>query len=331
MKKILPFLLLPVLAVLSLWMGDVSIGISDVWNALTTPAAADDMAAFIVWQVRLPQMLTALLCGCSLAAAGLVMQTVFSNPLADPSLLGVNAGAGLGAAVAMLFCGGSMSIGSLALGGYLFTVLAACVGAFGIVLLLMTLSSLFRSNLHLLVAGVMISFLASSAISILSFFATSEGLQSYVVWGMGDFSSVTLERLPLFAMLLIIGLSLLFLQVKPLNALLLGSDYAVNLGIRPKRARTLLLFTSGYLCAVVTALCGPIAFIGLAAPQLTRFVYQTANHRTLLPSSLLWGGNMALSALVLIHITPGGVAIPVNAITPLMGVPIVMMLLLRRQ
>ena len=221
-----------------------------------------------------------------------------------------------------------MSVGSLALGGCLLTVVAACAGAFGIVLLLMALSSIFRSNLHLLVAGVMISFVASSVISILSFFATSEGLQSYVVWGLGDFSGVTLERMPLMVVLLLAGLLLLFLQVKPLNALLLGTDYAVNLGIRPKRARTLLLFTAGCLCAVVTAFCGPVAFIGLAAPQLTRFVCHTANHRTLLPLSILWGGNMALLALVLSRLAP--VALPVNAITPLIGVPIVMMLLVRR-
>ena len=176
----------------------------------------------------------------------------------------------------------------------------------------------------------MISFAASALISIFSFFATSEGLQTYVAWGMGDFGSVTLERLPLFAALLLGLLALLFLQTKALNALLLGADYARNLGIRPKRARTLLLFTAGALCAVVTALCGPIAFIGLAAPQVARLVHQTANHHTLLPMSLLWGANMALLALLLGHAVPGGLTLPVNAITPLMGVPVVMMLLTRR-
>ena len=140
----------------------------------------------------------------------------------------------------------------------------------------------------------------------------------------------TLERLPLFAALLLGLLALLFLQTKALNALLLGADYARNLGIRPKRARTLLLFTAGALCAVVTALCGPIAFIGLAAPQVARLVHQTANHHTLLPMSLLWGANMALLALLLCHAVPGGLTLPVNAITPLMGVPVVMMLLTRR-
>lgn len=266
MKSLLPFLLLPLLALTALCLGDVPTPLSEVWHVLTGQASPDNLASFIILQVRLPQMLTALLCGCSLAAAGLVMQTVFSNPLADPSLLGVNAGAGLGAAIAMLLLGGSLTAGAVSLGGYLLTVAASCLGAFAIVLLLMSLSALFRSNLHLLVAGVMISFAASALISIFSFFATSEGLQTYVAWGMGDFGSVTLERLPLFAALLLGLQALLFLQTKALNALLLGADYARNLGIRPKRARTLLLFTAGALCAVVTALCGPIAFIGLAAP-----------------------------------------------------------------
>lgn len=330
MKKAFPLILLILLALTALCLGDLSTSPNEVWRALTNRLPADSLSAFIILQVRLPQMLTAILCGSSLAAAGLVMQTVFSNPLADPSLLGVNAGAGLGAAVAMLFWGGTLTTGAFTLGGYVLTVAASCAGAIGIVLLLMSLSALFRSNLHLLVAGVMISFVASAVISILSFFASQEGLQSYMVWGMGDFSSVTLERLPLFAALLLAGLVLLFLQAKPLNALLLGTDYAQNLGIRPKRARTLLLFTAGILCAVVTALCGPIAFIGLAAPQVARFVHQTANHRTLLPMSILWGADMALLALVLGHAAPGGLTLPVNAITPLMGVPVVMLLLIKR-
>ena len=196
MKFLLPFLLLPLLALTALCLGDVPTPLSEVWHVLTGQASPDNLASFIILQVRLPQMLTALLCGCSLAAAGLVMQTVFSNPLADPSLLGVNAGAGLGAAIAMLLLGGSLTAGAVSLGGYLLTVAASCLGAFAIVLLLMSLSALFRSNLHLLVAGVMISFAASALISIFSFFATSEGLQTYVAWGMGDFGSVTLERLP---------------------------------------------------------------------------------------------------------------------------------------
>ena len=236
MKSLLPFLLLPLLSLTALCLGDVPTPLSEVWHVLTGQASPDNLASFIILQVRLPQMLTALLCGCSLAAAGLVMQTVFSNPLADPSLLGVNAGAGLGAAIAMLLLGGSLTAGAVSLGGYLLTVAASCLGAFAIVLLLMSLSALFRSNLHLLVAGVMISFAASALISIFSFFATSEGLQTYVAWGMGDFGSVTLERLPLFAALLLGLLALLFLQTKALNALLLGADYARNLGIRPKRA-----------------------------------------------------------------------------------------------
>lgn len=327
--KNLPILLLPVLALLSLFWGSADIAATDVWRALTTGGADGSAASFIVLHVRLPQMLTALLAGSALAAAGLVMQTVFANPLADPSLLGVNAGAGLGAAVAMLFLGGSLAAGSLSLSGYVLTVVAACVGAFGVIALLVLFSALFRGNLQLLVAGVMVSFAASSVIAILSYFATAQGLQGYVLWGMGDFSAVTTERLPAFAAAILLCLAFLWLQTKPLNALLLGNDYAANLGIRVRPTRTGLLLATGLLSAVVTALCGPVAFIGLAAPHIARFLHHTADHRRLLPLTFAWGADIALLAVLLTHL-PGGIVLPINAITPLLGVPVVFVLLFKR-
>ncbi len=328
--KSIPFLLVPVLAVPVLLSGSADLSVAQIWHALSTGGSEEDAAAFIVFELRLPQLLTALLAGMALAASGLVMQTVFGNPLADPSLLGVNAGAGLGAAVAMLLLGGSFAAGGLALSGYMLTVLAACLGAVAVIVLLIFFSSMFRSNLHLLVAGVMVSFVASSLISILGYYSTAQGLQGYVFWGMGDFGSVVAERLWILFVVVFIGVAWLFLRVKTLNALLLGRNYAANLGVNVRRERTVLLLVSGLLCAVVTALCGPIAFIGLAAPHFARFVHRTANHRTLLPLTLLWGMNTALVATLLTHL-PGGVLLPLNAVTPLLGVPVVLYLLLRRQ
>lgn len=326
--KLLPLLLLPLLCLLSLLWGSADVTPADVWRALASGGAETDTAAFIVRHLRLPAMLTALTAGCALAASGLVMQTVFANPLADPSLLGVNAGAGLGAAVAMLLFGGGLATGVFSLTGRLFVFIAACVGAGGVIVLLLFFSSLFRSNLRLLVAGVMVSFVASSLITVLGYFASASGLQGYVLWGMGDFSSLDGMPLVVFMLLTVLLLGLLACRVKTLNALLLGADYAVNLGIDVRRARTLLLLLTGVLSAAVTALCGPVSFIGLAAPHVARYVHRTADHRRLFPLTLLWGADIALMAALCIHL-PGGVLLPLNAVTPFFGVPIVLALIMR--
>lgn len=326
--KILPFALLLLLVVASLLWGTTDIAPTDVWKALTGDSDAASATTYIVCHLRLPALLTALLCGTALAAAGLVMQTVFANPLADPSLLGVNAGAGLGAAVAMLWLGGSVTGTAFSLSGSVLTIAAACIGAGAVIALLLFFSTLFRSNLRLLIAGVMVSFAASSLITVMSYFASESGLQSYVLWGMGHFTG--LDGATLLLLFIIVGACLIILlcRVKVLNALLLGTDYAANLGISVRTSRTLLLLLAGLLSAIVTALCGPISFIGLAAPHVARFVHRTADHRLLLPLTLLWGADIALLAMLCTQL-PNGVVLPLNAITPLFGVPIVLALIVR--
>lgn len=326
----LPLLLLPLLAVAVLLHGSVDVPLSDVWLALCGKARPDNAAAYIVMQARVPQLWTAVLCGGALAVSGLVMQTTFSNPLADPSLLGVNAGAALGAACALLLTGGSFSAGGFALSGYLLTTSAALVGALAVMALLAGCATVLRGRLQLLVAGVMISFAVSSFISVLNSMATAQGVRSFVIWGMGDFSGVTATRLPAFALTVGAGLLLVATQLKPLNAMLLGDAYARNLGVNVRRSRTWLLLAAGLLCAVVTALCGPVSFIGIAAPHIARFTARTSDHRRLLPDSLLWGADLALLATLLTHL-PDGRLLPLNAVTPLLGVPVVLYLLLRRK
>ncbi|EJX03278.1 iron chelate uptake ABC transporter, FeCT family, permease protein [gut metagenome] len=327
MKYSLLFLLLCGLAAANLFLGSVSLAPSAIIDVLVHPAADNSIAHYIVWESRLPQLLTALLSGCALALSGLVMQTVFANPLADPSILGVSSGASLGAALAMLLLGGSWTLSGMQLSGYLLTIAAAFFGAMAVIFILLVCSSLLRNPLLLLITGVMISFAVASIVSLLSFFATAEGVRSYVIWGLGDFSGVTLDRLPVFAALLLPALGALFLLAKPLNALLLGDDYAANLGVPVVRVRTLLLFLTGWLTAIVTALCGPIAFIGLAVPHLARLTLHTANHRQLLPVTLLCGGNVALACNLLAHLPGQGGLLPLNAITPLVGVPVVLYIL----
>lgn len=314
-----------------LLVGSVHLAPTEVWQALTGSAPDGSAARFIVIDSRLPQMLTAVLSGMALAVCGLVMQTLFSNPLADPSLLGVNSGASLGAAVALLALGGSWGIGGATLGGTLLTVGAAFAGALAVIGLLVAASRLLRGNLALLVAGVMLSFAISALISLLSFYATADGVRSFVVWGMGDFSALTLERMPLYAALLLLPLLGVLLMARPLDALLLGADYAANLGVRVQRVRTRLLLLTGLLTAAVTALCGPISFIGLAVPHMARLLLRTATHRRLLPLTLVLGADVAMLALVLSHLPGERGTIPLSAITPLMGVPVVAYILLRRE
>lgn len=322
-------LLLPVLCLLSLLVGSVHISPAEVWAALM--GNSDETVRYIVTESRLPQMCTALLAGAALGVSGLVMQTLFSNPLADPSLLGVNSGASLGAAIALLAFGGSFALGSAALSGVLFTVGAAFVGACAVIALIALCSRWLTSNLSLLVAGVMLSFIISSVISLLSFYATSEGVRSFVVWGLGDFSGVSSSRLWLMSILVIVPVWGVRLCATSMNALLLGADYATNLGVNVKRVRTLLLILTGLLTAVVTALCGPISFIGLAVPHVSRMLLRTADHRKLLPAVFVMGADVALLSLILSHLPGEAGTLPIAAITPLLGAPVVLYILVKRR
>lgn len=322
-------LLLPVLCLLSLLVGSVHISPTEVWAALM--GSSDETVRYIVTESRLPQMCTALLAGAALGVSGLVMQTLFSNPLADPSLLGVNSGASLGAAIALLAFGGSFALGGAALSGVLFTVGAAFVGACAVIALIALCSRWLTSNLSLLVAGVMLSFIISSVISLLSFYATSEGVRSFVVWGLGDFSGVSSSRLWLMSILIIVPVWGVRLCATSMNALLLGADYATNLGVNVKRVRTLLLILTGLLTAVVTALCGPISFIGLAVPHVSRMLLRTADHRKLLPAVFVMGADVALLSLILSHLPGEAGTLPIAAITPLLGAPVVLYILVKRR
>ena len=322
-------LLLPVLCLLSLLVGSVHISPAEVWAALM--GNSDETVRYIVTESRLPQMCTALLAGAALGVSGLVMQTLLSNPLADPSLLGVNSGASLGAAIALLAFGGSFALGGAALSGVLFTVGAAFVGACAVIALIALCSRWLTSNLSLLVAGVMLSFIISSVISLLSFYATSEGVRSFVVWGLGDFSGVSSSRLWIMSILVIVPVWGVRLCATSMNALLLGADYATNLGVNVKRVRTLLLILTGLLTAVVTALCGPISFIGLAVPHVSRMLLRTADHRKLLPAVFVMGADVALLSLILSHLPGEAGTLPIAAITPLLGAPVVLYILVKRR
>ena len=322
-------LLLPLLVTAALLTGSMRLAPGEVLSALAAVPSDGSPAAFIVWQSRVPQVAVALLAGASLSAAGLAMQTLFANPLADPSLLGVNSGASLGAALVLL-CGGTLFAGGGLIVGFMVTLVAAFLGAMAVMLVLLALSSMLRGNMALLIAGVMISFLLSGIISLLNFYATSQGVRSFVIWGLGDFSGVPLGNLPLYAVPVLLTLFALLFLAKPLNALLLGAEYAHNLGYRVRTVRTLGLLAAGLLAAATTAVCGPVSFIGLAVPHIVRLLYRRADHRLLIPATMLWGGNVALFALLLTRLPGERGALPLAAVTPLIGVPVVFYILTKR-
>lgn len=309
-------------------IGSVNIPFNEVLNILIGNEATRKTWEIIVLETRLPMACTAMLAGAALSVAGLLLQTTFDNPLAGPSILGVSTGSSLGVAIVMLALGGSIGH---SFGSYVSILAGALLGAGIIILTLLAFSSIVKSSIMLLIIGILVSYLASSAISLLNFFSTQEGVHSFVIWGLGNFSGVTFERLPIFASLIIISLSLSLLLVKPLNALLLGARYAENLGVNIRSTRNKLLVLSGILTAVVTAFCGPIGFIGLIVPHIARLALKSSNHVVLLPATALCGAVIALlcSLISILPISSG--VIPINAITPIIGVPIIIYIILNRK
>lgn len=279
---------------------------------------------------RLPAVVTALLSGMALAVSGLLMQTVFQNPLAGPSVFGINSGASLAVSLLMLTTGGTFSALSASIGGSMAIVLAATLGAACVTFVVIGVSAIVRSNVMLLIIGMMIGYLASSVISILSFFGTKEGLQNFTVWGLGTFSNTSTSHLPVLLLCILLPIVGVFMLIKPLNAMLLGENYAANLGYEVKKVRNITLLVSSMLAAVVTAFCGPISFLGLAIPHLARLVVRTDNHLKLVPATILIGGNVALLCHLVTILPSNSTVLPINAITPLIGAPIILWIILRK-
>ena len=331
MKKCL-FLtvLMLLLTLINILVGSIHIPASDVLGILIGDTEGIRPSwQYIVLQSRLPQAITAILAGGALAASGLMLQTAFRNPLADPGIFGISSGAGLGVALVMLFLGGSITAGTVTVSGFVAILLAAFLGAMGVMFIIFFFSGLVRSSVMLLIIGIMIGYVSSSAVTLLNFFATDEGVKSYMVWGMGSFSGVSMQMMPAFAGVTLLALCCALLLIKPLNALMLGERYAENLGINVVRVRNLLLIVTGLLTAVVTAFCGPIAFIGLAVPHVARMLLNTDNHRTLLPATILMGSVTALVCNLLCVLPGESGVIPLNAVTPLLGAPVIIYVILK--
>ena len=321
-------LLVAGLWVANLFVGSVSIPSQEVWRILWGGDASVESWQYIILESRLPQAVTALLAGAALAVAGLLLQTVFNNPLAGPSILGIDTGASLGVAVVML----ASNMLNLANGmpGGIAAVGGAFVGATAIMAVILFFSTFVRDILMLLIIGIMVGYLASSLISLLNFFATSQQVHAYTMWGLGNLGNVTLQQLPLFASLSLAGLFISVLLVKPLNAMLLGTRYAENLGIDIRTTRNLLLLSTGLLTAAVTAYCGPVAFIGLSVPHIARLLLRSSNHNSLLPVTMLCGAAVLLLCNLISTLPSDGI-IPINAVTPIIGAPVIIYVIVNQR
>ena len=320
------------LFILNLFVGAVTIPFADLFNVFFG-SESNPTVSTIVLDYRLPQAVTALFAGAALSVAGLLMQTLFRNPLADPSMLGISSGAGLGVAITILLTGilGGSALSTMGIWSNLGVSLAAFVGATLVLMLILGFSSRVRNMTTLIIIGLMVSYLAGSLTDIMKFFSMKEDIHAFVIWGMGSFSAVGTSKLTFFSISIIIGLFASLFMSKNLNVILLGDLYAENLGINVKRNNLFIILVSGYLTAIVTAYCGPIAFLGLAIPHLTRFIFKTSDHRILVPAVMLIG--MVVSLLCnLVARMPGFEGnLPINAVTAFIGAPIVIWVILRKR
>lgn len=316
------------LFMLNLFCGSVDIPFGDVLSVLAGGGERESWR-LIVLETRLPQAVTALLSGAAISVVGLLLQTLFNNPLAGPEVLGINSGAGLGVALVMLFAQGVFAFGGMTLAGFLAVIAGATAGAAAVMTIILFLSSRLRNKVFLLIAGVAVGYLVSSLVSVLNYFATSEGVHSYLIWGLGSFSAVSSAQLVFFAVPVLLLLAASLLMMKPLNALLLGDAYAHNLGVNVKYVRTALLAISGMLTAVVTAFCGPVAFLGLAVPHLTRMLLGSNNHNVVLPGTVLTGASVALLCNLICQLPGESGLLPLGAITPLVGAPVIIYVVLK--
>ncbi|MBZ0292285.1 MAG: iron ABC transporter permease, partial [Anaerolineae bacterium] len=302
-------------------------------TVLTGGQAEKDAWTNIVLKFRLPKALTAVLAGAALSASGLMMQTFFHNPLADPFILGISSGASLGVALVVLSVGtaGGAVLAGIGFVGDFGLALAAGIGAALTMMLVLLVARRVRSATTLLILGLMFGYMTSAIVSFLIYFTIPERVQAYINWGFGTFGGVTWGQLTVLAPAVIVGLVVAFALAKPLNALLLGENYARSMGLNLNRARFAIVLATGVLAGVVTAFCGPIGFIGVAVPHLCRGLFNSSDHRLLIPATVLMGAIVALLAAFVAEVPGSNIVLPVNAVTALFGAPVVIWVILRQR
>ena len=337
-RNALPLILLMtvfivVFFMLNLLLGTVQIPFSSVVNILFGGDGEPETWSNIVMKSRVPQALTALTAGAGLAISGLQMQTVFHNPLAGPSVLGISSGASLGVAFVVLASGSVVGVALSSTGyvGELALTIAAIIGSLAVMALIVYVSQKVKGNVTLLIIGVMIGYVANAIIGVLKYFSVEEDIRAYVIWGLGSFARVSGDQVWLFVIIMAILIPLSMLLIKTLNLLLLGEQYARNLGLNIKTSRMWVIGCAGIIIAIVTAYCGPIMFLGLAVPHLCRAIWRTSDHRVLTPATMLTGAALALACNIIARLPGFEGALPINSVTALVGAPIVASVLFRRR
>lgn len=311
-------------------LGSVAIPVSDVLDSFLGQSTNASWQ-YIVLNYRLPKAITAILVGSGLGVSGLLMQTLFRNPLAGPFVLGISSGASLG--VALIILGSGIFGGVFA--GYLTSkwsvVIAASLGSFLVLLAVLIVSSRVRDTMAILIIGLMFASITGAIVGVLSYFSSAQQLQRYIFWGFGSLGNLSWQEVLILAVLYTIGLFMSLSSVKTLNTLLLGENYAKSLGLRIKRSRLVIILATSILAGSITAFAGPIAFVGLAIPHVTRLVFNTSNHRVLLPAVIIFGAIIMLICDTIAQIPNSDYTLPINAITSLVGAPIVIWLLVRKR
>ncbi len=322
-----------VLIMANLALGTVSIPFSQVIDILFKGDNSNTIYYNILMRTRLPQTITALTAGVALSVAGLLMQTLFRNPLAGPSVLGISSGSSLGVALVVLVAGEALGISLARMGlyGELVMMAASMLGAMAVLTLILLISGRVGGTLSVLIMGVMIGYLTNSVIGILKFFSTEESVHNYVVWGLGSFSRLSMDRATLFALSALVPSFLAMLLSKPLNLLALGDNYARNLGLSISRARLIIILAAGILTAIVTTFCGPIVFIGMAVPHFTKMIARTSSHLHLIATCIIAGAVTGLLCNLAARLPGFDSELPINSVTAFVGAPVVISIILKRR
>lgn len=312
-------------------LGSVSIPFEEVVRSLFSKPMSKESWEIILWNFRIPKAITAVLVGIGLSMSGLLMQTLFRNPLAGPYVLGLSSGASLGVAFIILGAGVlPLSISTFFLSNY-GLVLASSLGSFLVLLAVLLVSQQLKDTMAILIVGLMFGSFTSAIVSVLSYFTSAEKLQKFTFWSMGSISNLSWHEISLLTLFVLIGISISFLVIKPLNALLLGEKYAQSIGIDYKKTRLIIIIATSILAGSITAFAGPIAFVGLAVPHMAKLVFQTSNHFVLFWSTLLLGAIVMLSCDIIAQVPGNDMTLPINAITSVMGAPVVIWLLVRKK
>ncbi|MRH99935.1 iron chelate uptake ABC transporter family permease subunit [Kriegella sp. EG-1] len=316
---------------LNISSGSVIIPLKDTFNAIYGGNLQNESWGYIIWEYRIPKALTAIIVGSGLALCGLLMQTLFRNPLAGPFVLGISSGASLGAALLIMGSSLFLSIFSFNIISNVTLAFASSIGSFLVLLIVMAVATKVKDTMALLIIGLMFGSITAAIVSVLSYFTNAEKLQQYIYWSFGSLGNLSWQQLLLLFALVLVGVILSIISIKSLNAILLGENYARSLGVNIKNSRYVIIISTGVLAGSITAFAGPIAFVGLAVPHLTRQIFNTTNHKVLIPAVLIYGAILMLLCDTIAQLPSSANVLPINAITSIIGAPVVIWLLLRKR